>query len=41
MLVAICLGVTLPALPVQLLWINMATAVLLGMTLAFETREPG
>ena len=27
-------------LPVQLLWINMATAVLLGMTLAFETREP-
>ena len=40
-LVAICLGVTLPALPVQLLWINMATAVLLGMTLAFETREPG
>jgi magnesium-transporting ATPase (P-type) len=40
-LVAICLGVTLPAVPVQLLWINMATAVLLGMTLAFETREPG
>ena len=40
-LVAICLGVTLPVLPIQLLWINMATAVLLGMTLAFETREPG
>ena len=40
-LVAICLGVTLPALSVQLLWINMATAVLLGMTLAFETKEPG
>ena len=40
-LVAICLGVTLPALPVQLLWINMTTSVLLGMTLAFETREPG
>jgi calcium-translocating P-type ATPase len=40
-LVAICLGVTLPAPPVQLLWINMATAVLLGMTLAFETKEPG
>ena len=36
-----CLGVTLPALPVQLLWINMTTSVLLGMTLAFETREPG
>jgi cation-transporting P-type ATPase F len=40
-LVAICLGITLPALPVQLLWINMVTAVLLGMTLAFEKREPG
>ena len=40
-LVAIYLGVTLPVLPIQLLSINMATAVLLGMTLAFETREPG
>ena len=40
-LVAICLGVTLPALPLQLLWINMVTAVLLGLTLAFETKEPG
>jgi magnesium-transporting ATPase (P-type) len=38
-LAAICLGVNLPTLPVQLLWINMATAVLLGMTLAFEPKE--
>jgi cation-transporting ATPase F len=28
-------------LPVQALWINMTTAVLLGLTLAFEPREPG
>ncbi len=40
-LVAIFLGITLPALPVQLLWINMATAVLLGTTLAFEVKEHG
>lgn len=39
-LVAIVLGVTLPILPVQILWINMTTAVLLGMTLAFEPKEP-
>jgi len=31
----------LPVLPVQALWINMTTAVLLGLTLAFEPREPG
>ena len=31
----------LPVLPVQALWINMTTAVLLGVTLAFEPREPG
>ncbi len=40
LLVAILLGITLPALPVQLLWVNMSTAVLLGITLAFETKEP-
>lgn len=33
-------GVTLPILPVQILWINMTTAVLLGLTLAFEPKEP-
>ena len=27
--------------PVQILWINMVTAVALGLTLAFEPAEPG
>lgn len=40
-LFAIFLGIVLPILPVQLLWINMATAILLGMTLAFEVKERG
>jgi len=40
-LVAIFAGVTLPILPVQILWINMTTAVLLGLMLAFEPKEPG
>ena len=39
-LVAIVAGTTLPILPVQILWINMTTAVLLGLMLAFEPREP-
>ena len=39
LLTAVLFGMTLPALPVQLLWINMTTAVLLGITLAFETKE--
>jgi cation-transporting ATPase F len=39
-LVAIFLGVTLPLLPVQLLWVNMTTAVLLGLMLVFESKEP-
>jgi Ca2+-transporting ATPase len=38
---AIILGVTLPILPVQILWINMTTAVLMGLMLAFEPKEPG
>ena len=38
---AIFAGVTLPILPVQILWINMTTAVLLGLMLAFESKEPG
>jgi cation-transporting P-type ATPase F len=41
LLVAILLGMALPILPVQILWINMTTAVLLGMTLAFEPKEAG
>ncbi len=38
---AILLGVTLPITPLQILWINMTTAVLLGLPLAFEPLEPG
>ncbi len=40
-ILAILLGVTLPVTPVQILWINMITAVALGLTLAFEPTEPG
>jgi len=40
-LAAIVLGTTLPIAPVQILWINMTTAVLLGLMLAFEPKEPG
>ena len=40
-LAAVFAGVTLPLLPVQILWINMTTAVLLGLMLAFEPKEPG
>jgi cation-transporting ATPase F len=40
-LVAIALGSALPILPTQILWINMTTAVALGLMLAFEPREPG
>ena len=39
-LVAITLGVALPITPVQILWINMTTAVALGLMLAFEPAEP-
>ncbi|HEY5895591.1 MAG TPA: cation-transporting P-type ATPase [Chthoniobacterales bacterium] len=41
LLAAIFLGTTLPILPVQLLWINMGAAALLGTTLAFEPKEQG
>ncbi|MDO8874603.1 MAG: cation-transporting P-type ATPase [Pseudolabrys sp.] len=37
---AILFGLTLPMTPVQILWINMVTAVALGLTLAFEPTEP-
>ncbi len=40
-LLAVFLGVALPITPVQILWINMTTAVLLGMMLVFEGKEPG
>ncbi|MDR4470963.1 MAG: HAD-IC family P-type ATPase [Nitrospira sp.] len=41
LLTAIALGTVLPILPVQILWINMTTAVALGLMLAFEPKEPG
>jgi cation-transporting ATPase F len=40
-LVAVFAGLELPITPVQILWINMTTAVLLGLMLAFEVKEPG
>jgi Ca2+-transporting ATPase len=40
-LAAIVAGIALPILPVQILWINMTTAVLLGLMLAFEPKEKG
>ena len=40
-LTAIVFGLTLPITPVQILWINMSTALLLGLMLAFENKEPG
>jgi magnesium-transporting ATPase (P-type) len=40
-LAAIALGLALPITPVQILWVNMVTAVALGLTLAFEPTEPG
>lgn len=36
---ALLLGLALPITPVQILWINMVTAVALGLTLAFEPPE--
>ena len=36
---AIALGMTLPILPVQILWVNMVTAVTLSLALVFEPTE--
>jgi cation-transporting P-type ATPase F len=41
LLLAIAMGTALPALPLHLLWINMTTAVLLGLMLVFEPKESG
>ena len=41
MMAALALGTALPVLPVQLLWVNMATSLFLGLTLVFEPKEPG
>ncbi|MEQ1602059.1 MAG: cation-transporting P-type ATPase [Methylophilaceae bacterium] len=38
-LIAILLNMQLPILPGQILWVNMTTALFLGMVLAFEARE--
>jgi Ca2+-transporting ATPase len=40
-LAAVLLGAELPILPLQILWINMTTALLLGLMLAFEPKEAG
>ena len=40
-LVGISVGGVLPIAPVQILWVNMTTALMLGLMLAFEPREPG
>lgn len=40
-LAAILFGQDLPITPVQILWVNMITAVTLGLTLAFEAAEAG
>ncbi|MEM8948682.1 MAG: HAD-IC family P-type ATPase [Pseudomonadota bacterium] len=37
---AILFGTTLPITTVQVLWVNMVTAVTLGLALAFEPNEP-
>jgi magnesium-transporting ATPase (P-type) len=38
---ALLLGLTLPISPLQILWVNMVSSVVLAMTLAFEAAEPG
>lgn len=38
-IIALLLGLSLPITPIQILWINMITAVTLGIALAFEPTE--
>lgn len=40
-LVAMLVGMTLPITPLQVLWVNLITAVTLCLALAFEPPEPG
>jgi len=40
LVIAILFGITLPITPVQILWVNMITAVTLSLALAFEAAEP-
>ena len=39
-IVALLAGLALPVTPVQILWVNLATAITLGLALAFEPTEP-
>lgn len=39
--VSILLGTAMPLTPVQILWINMITAVTISLAIAFEKLEPG
>jgi magnesium-transporting ATPase (P-type) len=41
LILAIAIGSALPITALQILWVNMITAVALGLTLAFEPTEPG
>jgi len=38
-LFSILLGISLPILPIQILWINLTTAIFLGLMLVFEKEE--
>lgn len=38
---ALLMGLVLPITPVQILWVNMVTAVTLALALSFEPTEPG
>jgi magnesium-transporting ATPase (P-type) len=40
LIIAIALGLSLPITPLQILWVNMITAVTLSLALAFEPAEP-
>ncbi|MEX2489089.1 MAG: cation-transporting P-type ATPase [Pseudomonadales bacterium] len=40
-MVALLMGMVLPITPVQILWVNMVTAVTLALALSFEPTEPG
>ncbi|MFB9149785.1 HAD-IC family P-type ATPase [Roseovarius ramblicola] len=40
-IVALFAGMALPVTAVQILWVNLVTAVTLGLALAFEPSEPG
>ena len=41
LVVALLLGFTLPISPIQILWVNLVSSVILATTLAFEPAEPG